>query len=82
MNKKENSNEVLSEEKIEKEECECQKEGHKCKCKKKDKKKDKEEIENLNYQINTLKEALLRNQADLQNYKRRKEEENQTILNQ
>lgn len=38
------------------------------------------EIENLNNQISVLKEALLRNQADLQNYKRRKEEEAEKVL--
>ena len=75
------SQEVFSEEtKEDKDECACKKEDKKCKCKKKDKKKEKEEIENLNNQIVALKEALLRNQADLQNYKRRKEEESQTIL--
>ena len=36
---------------------------------------ENQEIIELNNQINTLKDALLRNQADLQNYKRRKEEE-------
>jgi len=35
-----------------------------------------EMIEELNDEIKSLKEALLRNQAELQNYKRRKEEEN------
>lgn len=34
----------------------------------------------LNNQIVTLKEALLRNQAELQNYKRRKDEETEKIL--
>lgn len=34
----------------------------------------------LNNQINVLKEALLRNQAELQNYKRRKDEETDRIL--
>ena len=37
-------------------------------------------ITELNNQINNLKEALLRNQAELQNYKRRKEEETDKIL--
>lgn len=32
-------------------------------------------VEELNNQINNFKEALLRNQAELQNYKRRKDEE-------
>ena len=39
-----------------------------------------DEIKNLNDQISVLKETLLRNQADLQNYKRRKEEESERIL--
>ena len=34
-----------------------------------------EEIEALNKEVSDLKEALLRNQAELQNYKRRKDEE-------
>ena len=68
-----------------KEECNCQEE---CCCEEEncDEKKcncqdDKNaEIENLNNQILALKEALLRNQADLQNYKRRKEEEAEKVL--
>ena len=38
---------------------------------------DNDVIEELNNQITSLKEAMLRNQAELQNYKRRKEEENE-----
>jgi len=38
------------------------------------------EITELNNQIIALKEALLRNQAELQNYKRRKEEEMDKVL--
>lgn len=38
------------------------------------------EIEQLNNQINVLKETLLRNQADLQNFKRRKDEESERLL--
>ena len=45
--------------------CAC---GEECNC-------NKEEIEALNKEIFNLKEALLRNQAELQNYKRRKDEE-------
>lgn len=41
--------------------------------------KDKEIID-LNNKVNLLQEALLRNQAELQNYKRRKEEETTKIL--
>lgn len=61
------------------EECDCNEEcncGEECNCKD----DTNEEINNLNNQINMLKEALLRNQADLQNYKRRKEEETEKIL--
>ncbi len=38
------------------------------------------EIMELNKKISSLQEALLRNQADLQNYKRRKDEEMEKIL--
>jgi molecular chaperone GrpE len=43
-------------------------------------KKNNKEIENLKLQIDMLKESLLRNQAELQNYKRRKNEEVEKIL--
>ena len=56
--------------------CKCQAEDEKCAC------GDDchcgentEVIDSLNKEITSLKEALLRNQADLQNYKRRKDEE-------
>lgn len=48
--------------------CNC---GEECCCDK----ENNEEIEVLNKEISNLKEALLRNQAELQNYKRRKDEE-------
>ena len=38
------------------------------------------QINELNSKISSLQEALLRNQADLQNYKRRKDEESEKIL--
>ena len=41
---------------------------------------DEEIILELNNQIASLKETMLRNQAELQNYKRRKEEETERIL--
>ena len=67
----EEQSEIKEEEEIstldEKDECSCEED---CCCEKND-----EEILALNNQINALKEALLRNQAELQNYKRRKEEE-------
>ncbi len=74
------------------EECKCQsKEDKTCKCEnnehkecKKDKKglfkKDNKEVEDLKNQVNVLKESLLRNQAELQNYKKRKDEEVSKIL--
>ena len=52
------------------EECDCG-----CDCNESD-----EIIEALNNQIVSLKEALLRNQAELQNFKRRKEEETDRLL--
>lgn len=70
--------------------CDCQENNKElekeCKCndKKKGKKvlfkKNNKEIEELNQQISSLKETLLRNQAELQNYKRRKDEETAKIL--
>lgn len=54
------------------EECECNAEDE-CNC-------NEELIEGLNNEIKLLKESLLRNQAELQNYKRRKDEENERIL--
>ena len=38
------------------------------------------EVEELNKKISSLQEALLRNQAELQNYKRRKDEESEKVL--
>ena len=38
------------------------------------------EKEELNKKISSLQEALLRNQAELQNYKRRKDEESEKVL--
>ena len=59
------------------EECSCEENecacGENCNC-------NKEEIETLNKEIFNLKEALLRNQAELQNYKRRKDEETERYL--
>ena len=83
--------EVVNEEEVEIEkeqnkECSCDSKDKECSCKekKKDKKsifkKDKQEIEELTKQVNSLKELLLRNQAELQNYKRRKEEESEKVL--
>ena len=71
-------------EELESQECTCDADNdcnceNECDC---DKKQvvDEEIVMSLNQQISVLKEALLRNQADLQNYKRRKEEENEKTL--
>ncbi len=66
-------------------ECKCSDDSDKeCKCdKKKDKKilfKKNKEIEELQQQVATYKEMLLRNQAELQNYKRRREEETARMM--
>ena len=73
-------------------ECKCKKDKSTCECENKNKekeskkdkkgffKKDNKEIEDLKNQVSVLKESLLRNQAELQNYKRRKDEEVSRIL--
>ena len=67
-------------------ECKCSYDSDKeCKCenKKKDKKglfKKNKEIEELQQQVASFKEMLLRNQAELQNYKRRREEETAKMM--
>ena len=81
---------LKEEEKIIKKESESNSKENKdnCECKNKDSKKEKKgifkrdnkEIEELNKQIGILKESLLRNQAELQNYKKRKDEEVSRIL--
>ena len=58
------------------ESCEC---GDECNCDC-DCNDNEEVIAELNNHINSLKEAMLRNQAELQNYKRRKEEEMEKVL--
>ena len=64
--------------------CECENNNKENKGSKKDKKgffkKDNKEIEELKSQVSVLKESLLRNQAELQNYKRRKDDEVSRIL--
>ena len=78
MSKNKQKENISTEESIEQETCQCQKEEKKCQCEKKEESNpSSKEIIQLTEQVNSLKEALLRNQADLQNYKRRKEEESQ-----
>ena len=67
-------------EKCKNDSCSCEKGSKECKKEKKGIFKANKEIEKLNGQIDALKESLLRNQAELQNYKRRKDEEVSKIL--
>ena len=84
MSKKKNCN---NEEEIRKcecnshEECNCDDEctcGDECTCKEESNLNDEREL--LGKRIKDLEEALLRNQAELMNYKRRKEEETNRII--
>lgn len=85
MSKKKTEDQNLEQENTEKEPetCNCASADKGCACEDKECKcennESTQEIEKLNQQILTLKEALLRNQADLQNYKRRKDEEVQSF---
>lgn len=69
---KEKQKEVENKEELEKDNpestCNCEEE---CNCKK----VEQEEIQALTQKITSLQEALLRNQAELQNYKKRKDDE-------
>ena len=58
-------------------ECTC---GNECHCNDDCKCHENKELEEAKKRINELQEAFLRNQADLQNYKRRKEEEISKML--
>ena len=76
MNNVEGTKEELKEEvQKEKKEHHKHKDKKECKCKKNDK-----EIEELKTKVASLEEALLRNQAELQNYKRRRDEESEKVL--
>ena len=73
------NNQIDKEQEIKEEKKEIHHNNHKhkkeCKCKKNDK-----EIEELKTKVASLEEALLRNQAELQNYKRRRDEESEKVL--
>ena len=71
---------LSNKEKCKNDSCGCEKGSKECKKEKKGIFKSNKEIEKLNGQIDALKESLLRNQAELQNYKRRKDEEVSKIL--
>jgi len=72
MNKKEKNNDT----------CECQSKDKKCECNTKEKESNcqNEVNKELEDKIKKLEEALLRNQAELMNFKRRKEEETSRML--
>ena len=78
--------EVLNEENtnqevpVKEKECKCSKEKEKTIELQKELEESKKQIEVLNQKIGSMQEALLRNQAELQNYKRRKEEESEKVL--
>ncbi len=74
-NNEEKKNEELKEKKQESKHHDKHKNKKECKCQ-----KNNQEIEELKQKISTLEEALLRNQADLQNYKRRRDEESEKVL--
>lgn len=82
MAEKEETKECKCKDKDAKGTCECENKDRK-ECRKDKKgffKKDNKEVEELKNQVAILKESLLRNQAELQNYKRRKDEEVSKIL--
>lgn len=82
MKNKEKEEVVKDEEKqeVKQETQEIKEEKIKVKKEDEEKKKFEEQINSLTTQVNTLKETLLRNQAELQNYKRRQQEETDRIL--
>ena len=81
MSKKKNCNNEEIKECNCSEECNCDDEctcGEECACKEESNLNDEREL--LGKRIKELEEALLRNQAELMNYKRRKEEETDRII--
>ncbi len=80
-NEKEGLNEDATKEEVTVEkECKCSKEKAKREELEKALGEKNKQIEELNQRVGSLQEALLRNQAELQNYKRRKEEESEKVL--
>ncbi len=75
--KEENTNQEVP---VKEKECKCSKEKEKTIELQKELEESKKQIEVLNQKIGSMQEALLRNQAELQNYKRRKEEESEKVL--
>lgn len=73
----ENTDKVISKNK---KECKCSKEKELREKMEQDLEESKKQIEILNQKIGSMQEALLRNQAELQNYKRRKDEESEKVL--
>ena len=75
--KEENTNQEVP---VKEKECKCSKEKEKTIELQKELEEGKKQVEVLNQKIGSMQEALLRNQAELQNYKRRKEEESEKVL--
>lgn len=75
--KEENTNQEVP---VKEKECKCSKEKEKTIELQKELEESKKQIEVLNQKIGSMQEALLRNQAELQNYKRRKDEESEKVL--
>ena len=75
--KEENTNQEVP---VKEKECKCSKEKEKTIELQKELEESKKQVEVLNQKIGSMQEALLRNQAELQNYKRRKEEESEKVL--
>ena len=73
----ENTDKVISKNK---KECKCSKEKELREKMEQDLEESKKQIEILNQKIGSMQEALLRNQAELQNYKRRKDEESEKVI--
>ena len=73
----ENTDKVISKNK---KECKCSKEKELREKMEQDLEESKKQIEILNQKLTSMQEALLRNQAELQNYKRRKDEESEKVL--
>lgn len=83
MSKKEKKNQCENHEQEMNKECTCQHDEHCCKHNEEEKQcecKDKNLDENLSQKIEELNDALLRSQAELINYKKRKDEETTKIL--
>ena len=76
MSKKEKNKEIFDKEEKEETKCHCEEHDNKCHCKQE--KDDTNEL--LSARIKELEDSLLRSQAELLNYRKRKDEETAKIL--